>query len=308
MVDHPAVDLPGVDRFHHRAIAFVSDKVGFHRLQPVESRLLTLQRQHRADDSLEISPRWRSRPAPFPLRFCQIHQGMRQLRLADFRRVVDKNGAARGNADPAPMLRTVLRQTLLLGAGGALLTTVCAIPIAWLGVRYPRPLFRLLEGCNYITSSLPGIVTALALVTVTIHYARPVYQTEVTLFLAYLLMFMPRALINLRAGIAQAPVELENVARSLGRSPARALWSITMRLAAPGAAAGAALVFLGVSNELTATLLLSPLGTRTLSTGFWALTSEIDYVAAAPYALLMIVISLPLTAVLYMQSKKMAGL
>lgn len=170
-------------------------------------------------------------------------------------------------------------------------------------MRYPRPLFRLLEGCNYITSSLPGIVTALSLVTVTIHYARPVYQTEVTLFLAYLLMFMPRALINLRAGIAQAPVELENVARSLGRSPARALWSITMRLAAPGAAAGAALVFLGVSNELTATLLLSPLGTRTLSTGFWALTSEIDYVAAAPYALLMIVISLPLTAVLYMQSK-----
>ncbi len=70
------------------------------------------------------------------------------------------------------------------------------------------------------------------MVTVTIHYARPVYQTEVTLFLAYLLMFMPRALINLRAGIAQAPVELENVARSLGRSPARALWSITMRLAA----------------------------------------------------------------------------
>jgi iron(III) transport system permease protein len=41
-----------------------------------------------------------------------------------------------------------------------------------------------------------------------------------------------------------------------------------MRLAAPGATAGAALVFLGVSNELTATLLLSPLGTRTLATGF----------------------------------------
>ena len=106
----------------------------------------------------------------------------------------------------------------------------------------------------------------------------------------------------------QAPVELENVARSLGSTPAKALWSVTMRLAAPGAAAGAALVFLGVSNELTATLLLSPLGTRTLSTGFWALTSEIDYVAAAPYAMLMILISLPLTAILYMQSKKIAGL
>ncbi|MDK9605679.1 iron ABC transporter permease [Lelliottia sp. V104_15] len=201
-----------------------------------------------------------------------------------------------------------LQQTLVLAASGALLTMLASVPIAWLSVRHPRPLFRMLEGCNYFTSSLPGIVVALALVTVTIHYARPIYQTEITLFLAYLLMFAPRALINLRAGIAQAPVELENVARSLGKTPATALWSVTLRLAAPGAAAGAALVFLGVCNELTATLLLSPLGTRTLSTGFWALTSEIDYVAAAPYALLMILISLPLTGILYVQSQKLAGL
>jgi iron(III) transport system permease protein len=201
-----------------------------------------------------------------------------------------------------------LQQTLLLACGGALLIIAAGIPIAWLSVRHPRPLFRVLEGCNYFTSSLPGIVVALALVTVTIHYLRPIYQTEITLFLAYLLMFTPRALINLRAGIAQAPVELENVARSLGKTQASAIWSVTLRLAAPGAAAGAALVFLGITNELTATLLLSPLGTRTLSTGFWALTSEIDYVAAAPYALLMVLISLPLTGILYVQSQKLAGL
>lgn len=201
-----------------------------------------------------------------------------------------------------------LRQTLLLSAGGALFTLLATVPVAWLTVRYPRPLVRVIEGCHYICSSLPGIVVALALVTVTIRYARPIYQTEVTLFLAYLLMFMPRALVNLRAGIAQAPVELEYVARSLGTTPGQALWRVTLRLAAPGAAAGAALVFLGISNELTATLLLSPLGTRTLATGFWALTSEIDYVSAAPYAVLMILISLPLTALLYQQSKKIAGL
>ncbi|CAI1612411.1 Putrescine transport system permease protein PotH [Serratia quinivorans] len=205
-------------------------------------------------------------------------------------------------------LLPALLQTLSLAASGALLITLCAIPMAWLSVRYPARLYRVLEGCNYITSSLPGIVVALALVTITIHSFRPIYQTEITLLLAYLLMFMPRALINLRAGIAQAPVELENVARSLGRSPAAALWSTTLRLAAPGAAAGAALVFLAIANELTATLLLAPNGTRTLATGFWALTSEIDYVAAAPYALIMVVLSLPLTWLLYSQSKRTAGL
>lgn len=204
-------------------------------------------------------------------------------------------------------LLPALLQTLSYGVAGALLTSVAAIPIAWLSIRSPGKLQRLLEGCNYITSSLPGIVVALALVTVTIHFARPIYQTTLTVLLAYLLMFLPRALVSLRAGFAQAPVELENIAQSLGRSPIRALWLITVRLAAPGAAAGAALVFLAITNELTATLLLAPNGTRTLATGFWALTSEIDYAAAAPYALLMILLSLPLTAILYHQSRRTAG-
>jgi iron(III) transport system permease protein len=200
-----------------------------------------------------------------------------------------------------------LWQTLALAGAGALITTCAAIPMAWLSIRSPGRFNRALEACNYFTSSLPGIVVALALVTIMIRVAPAMYQTFVTVLLAYLLMFLPRALISLRAGIAQAPVELENAARSLGRSPARALWSITLRLAAPGAAAGAALVFLGIANELTATLLLAPNGTRTLATGFWALTSEIDYAAAAPYALIMVLLSLPLTWLLYHQSKRMAG-
>jgi iron(III) transport system permease protein len=80
-----------------------------------------------------------------------------------------------------------------------------------------------------------------------------------------------------------------------------------MRLAAPGAAASMALVGLGITTELVATLMLAPNGTRTLATQFWALTSEIDYVAAAPYALMMVLLSLPLTVLLYTQSQRTLG-
>jgi len=48
-------------------------------------------------------------------------------------------------------------------------------------------------------------------------------------------------------------------------------------------------------------------GTRTLAMAFWSFSSEIDYAAAAPYALLMVVFSLPLTWLLYVQSKRTAG-
>jgi iron(III) transport system permease protein len=200
-----------------------------------------------------------------------------------------------------------LFQTLALGLAGALLTTLAAVPMAWLSIRAPGRLQRVLEACNYLVGSLPGVVVALALVTVTVRVALPLYQTAATVLLAYMLMFLPRALISLRAGISQAPVEMEQVARSLGRTPAGALWSVTLRLAAPGAAAGAALVGLGITNELTATLLLAPNGTHTLATSFWAYSGEIDYAAAAPYALIMVLLSLPMTWLLYAQSKRTAG-
>ena len=91
------------------------------------------------------------------------------------------------------------------------------------------------------------------------------------------------------------------------RAPAAALWSVTLRLAAPGAAAGLAMVFLGVTNELTATLMLAPNGVQTLATSFWSYSGELDYAAAAPYALLMVLLSLPMTWMLQTQSKRSAG-
>ncbi|MEP7062034.1 MAG: iron ABC transporter permease [Betaproteobacteria bacterium] len=214
-----------------------------------------------------------------------------------------------GGADAwrSPALVSALSQTLGLAAAGALVTTCAAVPMAWLSVRAPGRLQRALEALNYVMGSLPGIVVALALVSITVRVARPLYQTLFTVLAAYLLLFLPRALISLRAGIAQAPVELENIAQSLGRTPAQALRQVTLRLAAPSAAAGAALVFLGIASELTATLLLAPNGTRTLATGFWALASELDYGAAAPYACLMIALSLPITWILHQQSRRVAG-
>ena len=200
-----------------------------------------------------------------------------------------------------------LGQTLLLAVAGGVLATIAATPMAWLSIRAPGRLQRVLEGCNYVVGALPGVVVALALVTIAVRVVQPLYQTLATILFAYVLMFLPRALVSLRASIAQAPVELERAAGSLGRSPLRALWATTIRLSAPGAAAGMALVALGIMNELTATQMLAPNGTRTLAMAFWSYSGEIDYAAAAPYAAIMVALSLPLTWLLYMQSKRMAG-
>lgn len=201
-----------------------------------------------------------------------------------------------------------LGQTLGLAAIAALITTVLAFPFAWVAVRYSGFVARAVEGTNFITSSMPGIVTALALVTVALRFAPPLYQTAILVLAAYVLVFLPRATVNLRSGLAQVPIGLEEASRSLGVSPTWTFLRVTLRLTAPAAAAGASLVFVGVATELTATLLLAPTGTNTLAMRFWSLSSELDYAAAAPYALLLVLLSVPVTMVLLRQSTRAAAL
>ncbi|HEY1155368.1 MAG TPA: ABC transporter permease subunit, partial [Arthrobacter sp.] len=216
---------------------------------------------------------------------------------------------AAGGADAwtAAEFLPALLSTFWYGLAGAAATIVVAFPMANLAVRRPGWFSKSLELSNYVTSSMPGIVVALAFVTVSIRVVPGIYQTAGVLVAAYVLLFLPRALVNLRAGLAQAPKELDEAAQALGKPPLLAFIRVTLRLTAPAAAGGAALVFLAIANELTATLLLSPNGTRTLATEFWSKSSEIDYAGAAPYALLMILLSAPMTYLLFQQSKKVAG-
>jgi iron(III) transport system permease protein len=201
-------------------------------------------------------------------------------------------------AFPAGDLLATTATSLGLGVGGAVLTMTLAFPIAWLCVRRRGRLTIFLERCTYFGNAVPGIVVALSLVTVAIRFARPVYQTTLLLMLAYAIMFLPRAMVSVRAALDQAPPVFDDVAHALGSGPLETLRRVTLPLIAPGLGAGGALVFLAVVTELTATLLLAPIGTHTLATQFWSNTSSIAYGAAAPYAALMVILSAPVTLML----------
>lgn len=198
--------------------------------------------------------------------------------------------------------------SVLLGAAAAVLITALALPVAILAVRYRSPLTSGIERTTYLANALPGIVVALALVSVSLRVVEPLYQTTTLLLAAYAVLYLPRAVVTLRAALAQAPPVLDDVAHTLGAGPWATAWRVVRPLVAPGLRAGAALVFLGVVTELTATLLLAPLGTNTLATQFWAESSQIEYAAAAPYAALMVLISAPATFLLTRDARRASGL
>ena len=87
-------------------------------------------------------------------------------------------------------------QTIVLAIVGGVLATIAAAPMAWLSVRAPGRFQRVLEACHYYVGSLPGVVVALALVTITVRLVLPLYQTFATLLVAYVLLFLPRAMTS----------------------------------------------------------------------------------------------------------------
>ncbi|MGB8197165.1 MAG: iron ABC transporter permease [Acidimicrobiales bacterium] len=182
--------------------------------------------------------------------------------------------------------------TAFYSACAALVSTIAAIPVAMLAVRYDRMRARLLERSTYLVLAMPGLVIALALSYFTERYLDSFgYQSAPLLILAYAILFFPLALVGVRASVAYAPVEFEEAARSLGQSRLATLFRVTLKIIGPGLAASFCLVFLAAVTELTATLLLVPINVQTLSTQFWNYEQNLSYGQAAPFALAIIVIA-----------------
>jgi iron(III) transport system permease protein len=174
----------------------------------------------------------------------------------------------------------------------AAIATVMAVPVALLAVRHPSQLGRVFERSTFLVMAVPGVIIAFALSYFLERYANGfAYQTAPALILAYAILFFPLALVGVRASVTYAPVGLEEVAHSLGKGRLQVFCRVTLPLVGPGLAAAFCLVFLAAVTELTATLILVPIGVQTLATQFWAYEQNLSYGQAAPFALVMILVA-----------------
>lgn len=173
----------------------------------------------------------------------------------------------------------------------AVTALLAAIPVAVLTVRHPGPISGIVERVTYASFALPGIVVALSLVFFGANFVPFLYQTLAILVFAYVIRFLPEAVGALRGALVQVNPRLEEAASSLGRKRHEVFLTITAPLIAPAALGGVALVFMSAMKELPVTLLLSPIGFKTLATATWNATAGGLYAQAAPTALLLVLVS-----------------
>jgi iron(III) transport system permease protein len=147
---------------------------------------------------------------------------------------------------------------------------------------------RLLAHTGY---ALPGIVVALAFVFLSVQYALPLYQTLTLLMLAYVVRFLPLGVDALSDALAGQSPRLYEAARGLGATHRAALRRVVLPNTLPAVWAALLAVFIAVIKELPATLLLSPIGMRTLATQIWSYTGDAYYSAAAPPILILLALA-----------------
>lgn len=174
----------------------------------------------------------------------------------------------------------------------ATITTLFALPIAILSIRFPSKIIAIVERSTYLSFGVPGIVVALSLVFFGANYLPGLYQTLPMLIFAYLVLFLQQSVGGVRTSLLQVNPQVEEAARSLGNSPWETLKKVTIPLVSPGILTGAVLVFLTAMKELPATMLLAPIGFDTLAVETWKATENVDFADAAAASLTILLVSM----------------
>ena len=194
--------------------------------------------------------------------------------------------------------------SIAISLAAALLTVIVSLPVAVLAVRYrdwwPS---RVIERLTHLGFGLPGIVVAISLVFFGVNYARPFYQSHWLLLFAYAVLFMPASIGAIKSSLVQVSPRMEEAAQGLGLPHWRALFSVTLPLVMPGVFAGGALVFLMTMKELPATLILSPIGFKTLATAIWGASVDAFFARTAAASLLLIALAGAPTAYMVLRDR-----
>ena len=189
-------------------------------------------------------------------------------------------------------------------------------PLAWLMARGRLPLPRLWEAGVLAALLLPPLVVGLLLVFMvgpvtpigealgTIHLSAT--NTFLALVIAQVYESAPYYVLGAQAAFGSVDPRLEEQAGLLGDRPARVARRVTLPLAAPGLAMALAVAWARAMGAFGAVVIIAyhPDG---LPLQIWTSLQETGLPSALPFALVLLVVALPLPLAAYLWSARARG-
>jgi molybdate/tungstate transport system permease protein len=189
-------------------------------------------------------------------------------------------------------------------------------PLAWLMARGRLPWPRLWEAGVLACLLLPPLVVGLLLIFMVGpltpigealgHLNLSATNTFFALVIAEVYESAPYYVLGAQAAIAAVDPRMEQQAALLGDRPLRAVRRVTLPLAAPGLAMALAVAWARAMGAFGAVIIIAyhPYG---LPLQIWTTLQETGLASALPFALVLLVVALPLPVAAYLWSARARG-
>jgi iron(III) transport system permease protein len=174
---------------------------------------------------------------------------------------------------------------------GSFIIIILSLFIAYLTVRRPSPVTRLIDVLTMLPYVIPGSVVGIALLSS--FNAKPILLsgTISIMILSFVLRNMPYTLRASSAILYQISPSIEEAAISLGASAPRLFFSIIFFVMLPGLFAGALLSYVNILNELSSSILLFTNQSRTLAVAIYGEVNQGGYGTAAALSTILTLIT-----------------
>ena len=178
-------------------------------------------------------------------------------------------------------LGSSITNTYVLGLAAIIIIVVFSMCIAYITIRRRSVITNVLDTVTMLPFVIPGSVIGIALVMAFNTQPLLLTGTAFILVLAFVIRRLPFTLRSSSAILHNISPSLEEAAISLGDSPAKGFFKITAILMLPGVISGAILSWVTIINELSASVMLFTIRTRTLTVAIYQEVVRASYGTAA---------------------------
>jgi len=163
--------------------------------------------------------------------------------------------------DPVSLLS--LKNSLMLGLGGATLGVMLSVFVAYTIVKVRTRAAGILESLSFLSFSFPGIVIGMGFMWFFVR--TPLYATIWALLIGYIATYLPYGIRPLASAFIQVHSHLEESSLVCGASRMTTMRRIIIPLLVPGMVSGWILMATMFVRELTLSVVLSRPGTEVLA-------------------------------------------
>jgi iron(III) transport system permease protein len=202
-----------------------------------------------------------------------------------------------------PISRLSLKNSLILGLGGATLGIVLSIFVAYVIVKVRTRAAGILESLSFLSFSFPGIVIGVGFMWFFVR--TPLYATLWALLIGYVATYLPYGIRPLSSAFVQIHRHLEESSRVCGASPFYTLRRIVIPLLIPGIISGWILMATMFVRELTLSVVLSRPGTEVLAVQILRFAEDGLWGKLSALGIMMIIISSSLVVAASLIGRKM---